>query len=211
MIIVSSNPLGKTQIRYSHTDVPVPDFSAYRRPTSNDKSQALDADMGRRAFTYVVMAGMGIAGLHAGKNAVGNFLLTMSASADVLALAKIEVDLTTIPEGKNAAMKWRGRPLFVRHRTVDEIEDSKSVNLSELKDPQHDDERVQRPEWLVLLGVCTHLGCVPIANAGDFGGYYCPCHGSHYDASGRVRKGPAPLNLEVPEYTFTDENTLVVG
>ena len=198
-------------MRFSHTDVPVPDFSVYRRPTSVDKGQPLDADMGRRAFTYVVMAGMGITGLHAGKNVVTNFLQTMSASADVLALAKIEVDLTAIPEGKNAALKWRGRPLFVRHRTAAEIEDSKNTNLAELRDPQHDDDRVQRPEWLVLLGVCTHLGCVPIANAGDFGGYYCPCHGSHYDASGRIRKGPAPLNLEIPEYSFPDENTLIVG
>ena len=202
---------GKTQIRYSHTDVPMPDFSAYRRPTSNEKNQALDADMGRRAFTYVVMAGMGVTGLHAGKGAVTNFLQTMSASADVLALAKIEVDLTTIPEGKNAALKWRGRPLFVRHRSAAEIEESKNVNLADLRDPEHDDDRVQRPEWLVLMGICTHLGCVPIANAGDFGGYYCPCHGSHYDSSGRIRKGPAPLNLEIPEYTFSDENTLVVG
>lgn len=202
---------GKTQMRFSHTDVPVPDFSAYRRPSSNEKGQPLDSDMGRRAFTYVVMAGMGIAGLHAGKNAVVNFLQTMAASADVLALAKIEVDLTTIPEGKNAALKWRGRPLFVRHRTAAEIEDCKNTNLAELRDPQHDDDRVQRPEWLVLLGVCTHLGCVPIANSGDFGGYYCPCHGSHYDASGRIRKGPAPLNLEIPEYSFPDENTLIVG
>lgn len=198
-------------MRYSHTDVEVPDFSSYRRTTSNEKSQPLDAHMGRRAFTYVVMAGMGITGLHTGKNAVINFLQTMSASADVLALAKIEVDLNTIPEGKNAALKWRGRPLFVRHRTAAEIEDSKNTNLSELRDPEHDDDRVQRPEWLVLLGVCTHLGCVPISNAGDYGGYYCPCHGSHYDASGRIRKGPAPLNLEIPEYTFTDETTLVVG
>ena len=167
--------------------------------------------MGRRAFTYVVMAGMGVAGLHAGKGAVTNFLQTMSASADVLALAKIEVDLTTIPEGKNAALKWRGRPLFVRHRSAAEIEESKNVNLADLRDPEHDDDRVQRPEWLIIMGICTHLGCVPIANAGDFGGYYCPCHGSHYDSSGRIRKGPAPLNLEVPEYAFSDENTLVVG
>ena len=101
--------------------------------------------------------------------------------------------------------------MFIRHRTAEEIETEKSTQLSVLRDPQHDHERVQRPEWLVVLGVCTHLGCVPIANAGDFGGYYCPCHGSHYDASGRIRKGPAPLNLEVPIHTFTDETTLLVG
>lgn len=136
---------------------------------------------------------------------------SMSASADVLAMAKIEVKLSDIPEGKNATFKWRGKPLFVRHRSSEEIKRESEVNLAQLRDPQHDSERVQKPEWLILIGVCTHLGCVPIANAGDFGGYYCPCHGSHYDASGRIRKGPAPLNLEIPYYEFTDDQTLLVG
>jgi len=136
---------------------------------------------------------------------------TMNASADVMAMANIEVDLTTIPEGTGVTVKWRGKPLFIRHRTAEEIAREEAVEPSTLRHPQHDSERVQKPEWLVLLGVCTHLGCVPIANQGDFGGYYCPCHGSHYDASGRIRKGPAPLNLEVPEYTFTDDTTLLVG
>ena len=135
----------------------------------------------------------------------------MSASADVLALAKIEVKLNDIPEGKNVTFKWRGKPLFIRHRTAEEIDTESKVDMSTLRDPQLDSDRAQRPEWLVLLGVCTHLGCVPIANSGEFGGYYCPCHGSHYDASGRIRKGPAPLNLEIPIHTFVDENTLVVG
>ena len=135
----------------------------------------------------------------------------MSATADVLALAKIEVKLGDIPEGKNMTFKWRGKPLFIRHRTSEEVAVEQGVNVSTLRDPEPDSNRVQKPEWLVVIGVCTHLGCVPIANSGDFGGYYCPCHGSHYDASGRIRKGPAPLNLEVPPYTFVDEGTLVVG
>jgi len=101
--------------------------------------------------------------------------------------------------------------LFIRHRTAAEIAQEEAVAVSSLRDPQHDSERTKNPEWLVVLGVCTHLGCVPIANSGDFGGYYCPCHGSHYDASGRIRKGPAPLNLEVPEYIFPTEDTLLVG
>ena len=107
--------------------------------------------------------------------------------------------------------KWRGKPLFVRHRTSEEVEDVRSVDVSSLRDPANDADRVQKDDWLVVIGVCTHLGCVPIANAGDFGGYYCPCHGSHYDASGRIRKGPAPENLEVPAYEFLDESTMVVG
>ena len=126
-------------------------------------------------------------------------------------MAKIEVKLGDIPEGKSVTFKWRGKPLFIRHRTPEEIATERGIALSTLRDPQQDEERTKRPEWLVVLGVCTHLGCVPIANSGDFGGYYCPCHGSHYDASGRIRKGPAPLNLEVPEYIFADDTTLVVG
>lgn len=145
------------------------------------------------------------------KALVTQFISSMSASADVLALAKIEIKLSDIPEGKSVTFKWRGKPLFIRHRTGAEIATEQGVNIGELRDPQTDDVRCQKPEWLVVLGVCTHLGCVPIANAGDFGGYYCPCHGSHYDASGRIRKGPAPLNLEVPEYSFPEENLLIVG
>ncbi len=107
--------------------------------------------------------------------------------------------------------------LFIRvhlpsyFRTATEIEKERGVDVASLRDPQSDDERTQNPEFLIILGVCTHLGCVPIANAGEFGGYYCPCHGSHYDASGRIRKGPAPLNLEVPEYTFPEEGIVLVG
>lgn len=142
---------------------------------------------------------------------VSDFIGSMSASADVLALAKIEIKLSDIPEGKSVTFKWRGKPLFIRHRTAEEIATEKNVNIAELRDPQADEERAQNPKFLVVLGVCTHLGCVPIANAGEFGGYYCPCHGSHYDASGRIRKGPAPLNLEVPPYAFPEENLLVVG
>lgn len=152
----------------------------------------------------------------------------MSASADVLALAKIEINLDEIPEGKNVTFKWRGKPLFVRHRTAEEVDKEAAVDVGSLRDPQHDTDRVKNPEWLIILGVCTHLGtcldlitvlcniafiagCVPMANAGDYGGYYCPCHGSHYDASGRIRAGPAPLNLEVPYYEFVEDNLLVVG
>jgi len=140
-----------------------------------------------------------------------DFLVNMSASADVLAQAKVEVDLASIPEGKNVIIKWRGKPVFIRHRTEDEIKEAEDTKWEALRDPQPDSDRVQKPEWLIMLGVCTHLGCVPIGEAGDFGGWFCPCHGSHYDISGRVRKGPAPLNLEIPAYDFPEENALVIG
>lgn len=167
--------------------------------------------MGRKAATYAIMVGGGAVSIHAAKNAVTGLLSTMSASADVLAMAKIEVDIAAIPEGKNMILKWQGKPLFVRHRSADEIEEVRSVDVNSLRDPQHDNDRVVRDKWLVVIGVCTHLGCVPIANSGDFGGYFCPCHGSHYDASGRIRKGPAPANLEVPTHEFQSDELLIVG
>ena len=108
-------------------------------------------------------------------------------------------------------IKWRGKPVFVRHRTADEIKDAESFDWHTLRDPQPDEDRVKKPEWLIMLGVCTHLGCVPIGEAGDYGGWFCPCHGSHYDVSGRVRKGPAPLNLEVPAYDFPEEDKVLIG
>ncbi|KAJ1966880.1 ubiquinol--cytochrome-c reductase catalytic subunit rip1, partial [Dimargaris verticillata] len=138
------------------------------------------------------------------------FLANLSASADVLALAKVEVDLNAIPEGKNVIIKWRGKPVFVRHRTPEEIEEANQIDISSLRDPQTDADRVKQPEWLVMLGICTHLGCVPVGESGDFGGWYCPCHGSHYDISGRIRKGPAPLNLEVPNYEINGDS-LIIG
>jgi len=158
----------------------------------------------------VVGAGA-VATVYGAKAIVRSLVANLSPAADVVAMSKIEIKLADIPEGRSMTFKWRGKPLFLRHRTDEEIANEAAVDISGLRDPQTDEERVKNPKFLVLLGVCTHLGCVPIADAGDFGGYYCPCHGSHYDGSGRIRKGPAPLNLEVPPYDFLDEGTLVVG
>ncbi|XP_061220982.1 cytochrome b-c1 complex subunit Rieske, mitochondrial [Neopsephotus bourkii] len=199
-------------VRYVHNDVAVPDFSAYRRqdvldPTTSSQSSSES----RKGFSYLLTATTCVATAYTAKNVVTQFISSLSASADVLALSKIEIKLSDIPEGKNMAFKWRGKPLFVRHRTQAEIDQEAQVDLATLRDPQHDLDRVKKPEWVILVGVCTHLGCVPIANSGDFGGYYCPCHGSHYDASGRIRKGPAPYNLEVPTYQFLGEDVVVVG
>ena len=195
----------------------VPDFSYYRRNAVKDTSaKSNESADDRKGFSYLVAGGLGMSAAYGGKSLVNQFLSSWGASQDVLALAKIEIKLGDIPEGeifsillcfgihfilsgKNMTFKWRGKPLFIRHRTAAEIEAEVACDPATLRDPQTDAERVQDPEWLVILGVCTHLGCVPIANAGEFGGYYCPCHGSHYDASGRIRKGPAPLNLEVSQ------------
>eukprot|EP00055_Hartaetosiga_balthica_P011584 m.53111 g.53111 ORF g.53111 m.53111 type:complete len:257 (-) comp7653_c0_seq1:99-869(-) len=202
----TSSLFGKTQVRLAHIDHP--NFDSYKR----DDASVVEADYQRRAFTYLLGAGTAVAGLQLAKSLVVDFLDTMSASADVLALAKMEVDLSTIPVGKNVTFKWRGKPVFVRHRPQSEIDTERAVDVSSLRHKESDEDRVTKPEWLVVLGICTHLGCVPIANAGEFGGYFCPCHGSHYDASGRIRKGPAPFNLEIPDHEFKDEeNKLVIG
>jgi ubiquinol-cytochrome c reductase iron-sulfur subunit len=141
---------------------------------------------------------------------------SMNPSADVLALASSEVDLSGVEEGMAITIKWRGKPVFIRHRTEEEIQEARAVDVSTLRDPQPDEARVEKPEWLVMVGVCTHLGCVPLGQNptdphGDFDGWFCPCHGSHYDSSGRIRKGPAPLNLQVPEYAFVDDTTVLIG
>lgn len=201
-----------TQLRMVHTDFKIPDYSEYRRNSVKDpNSSSADSYKTRNGFTYMVLGTAATGTVFCAKAIVHKFILSMAPSADVLALASVEVNLNEIPEGKNATIKWRGKPLFVRHRTTAEIQTEQNTPLSELRDPEDDSVRTQKPEWLVIIGVCTHLGCVPIANAGDWGGYYCPCHGSHYDAAGRIRKGPAPTNMEIPPYTFVDENTLIVG
>jgi ubiquinol-cytochrome c reductase iron-sulfur subunit len=140
------------------------------------------------------------------------FISQMNPDAGALALSSTEVDLSPVKEGQAITVKWRGKPVFIRYRTKKEIEEAKDVVLRTLPDPEADSARTKKGEeqWLVLVGVCTHLGCIPKGQSlgdsrGDFGGWFCPCHGSHYDTSGRIRKGPAPRNLEVPAYAFTDE------
>ena len=135
----------------------------------------------------------------------------MNPDASIKALAITEVDISNIGLGKTITVVWRGKPVFIRRRTQEEINEAQNVKLEELKDPQKDQDRVKKSEWLVMLGVCTHLGCVPLGNKGEFNGWFCPCHGSHYDTSGRIRKGPAPTNLEIPKYEFVDNNTIKIG
>ena len=150
------------------------------------------------------------------------FINNLNPAADTLALASVEVNVAPVQVGQAITVKWRGKPLFIRHRTPEEIKAAEAVPLSELRDPQTDNSRVTdtakkvRPEWLVQIGVCTHLGCVPLGNKpgdpkGPFGGWFCPCHGSQYDTSGRIRKGPAPKNLAVPDYLFTSDTVVKIG
>lgn len=172
-------------------------------------------DPGRRDF--MVMTATALTAVGAGVVA-WPFVNSMNPAADVLALASIEVDLSAVQPGQTIKVKWRGVPVFIRHRTPEDIEASRAVNVSELRDPEADDARVKKghEQWLVMVGVCTHLGCIPLGGAGDFGGgdgggWFCPCHGSHYDTAGRVRKGPAPKNLVVPEYAFLSDTRIKIG
>jgi ubiquinol-cytochrome c reductase iron-sulfur subunit len=167
----------------------------------------------RRDFLYLVAGGMTVVG---GALAVWPVIDSMSPAADVRALSTVEVDLSPVDVGMSITVTWRGNPVFIRHRTPKEIEAARSVDLDALPDPEPDAERVQNPDWLVMIGVCTHLGCVPKGQRpgdpkGDYNGWFCPCHGSHYDTAGRIRKGPAPKNLVVPPYTFTDQTTIRIG
>jgi len=177
------------------------------------------ADPTRRDFLMVATGALGAVGV--GFTA-WPFINNLNPAADTLALASIEVNVKPIEVGQAITVKWRGKPVFVRHRTPEEIKEAEAVKLSELPDPQTDNARVTdtakkvRPEWLIVIGVCTHLGCVPLGTKpgdpkGEYGGWFCPCHGSQYDTSGRIRKGPAPKNMLVPDYLFTSDTLVKIG
>tara|TARA_A100001011_G_scaffold374034_1_gene434089 strand:- start:2180 stop:2701 length:522 start_codon:yes stop_codon:yes gene_type:complete len=162
----------------------------------------------RRVFIHQASGAMGVV---AAASAGWPLIDQMNPSKDVEALAKIEIDISNIQEGQSKTVLWRGKPVFIKHRSSKEIEDAENVDISILPHPEKDQERVKNPKYLVLVGVCTHLGCVPASDKGEYKGWFCPCHGSHYDTSGRIRKGPAPKNLEIPPYVFKNDNTILVG
>ena len=179
---------------------------------NNKSSPETDIDS-RRDFLYlssISIGGLGVATF------IWPFLKSMNPAEDTLALGSTEVDLSNISIGQSMTVKWRGKPVFIRRRTPEEIVEANNVDITLLRDPMSDKDRVQKEEWLVLEGVCTHLGCVPLGQKmtdtkGEYNGWFCPCHGSHYDTSGRVRKGPAPDNLPVPPYKFTSDTTIKIG
>lgn len=167
----------------------------------------------RRDFLLYATTVVGVAGT---AMAVWPFIDSMNPAADTLALSTTEVDISSVAEGQAITVTWRGKPVFIRHRTAAEIEAAEAVNVADLRDPQTDQSRVKKPEWLIVVGICTHLGCIPLGQKpadpkGEFGGWFCPCHGSQYDTSGRIRKGPAPLNLAVPNYTFLTDTSIRIG
>lgn len=167
----------------------------------------------RRDFLYITTGMVGAVGVTA---TAWPFIDSMNPSADVLGLASVEVNLASMEPGQRLTVKWRGQPVFIDRRLDETVDEIRSVDLATLRDPETDEERIKRDEWLVVIGVCTHLGCVPLGQRegdilGDWGGWFCPCHGSHYDMSGRIRKGPAPKNLVVPPYSFVTDTVIVIG
>jgi ubiquinol-cytochrome c reductase iron-sulfur subunit len=176
---------------------------------------ATTAGTTRRDFLYIATAAAGAVGAAA---VAWPLIQQMNPDASVLALASTDVDLGPIAEGQIVTVKWRGKPVFISHRTKKEIDEARAVPMNQLPDPQPDQARVKqgKDQWLVVIGVCTHLGCVPQGQKpseprGQYGGWFCPCHGSEYDTSGRIRRGPAPTNLEVPTYTFESDTLVKIG
>ena len=170
-------------------------------------------DETRRDFLYLATGAMTAVGAAA---IAWPLVQNMNPSADVLALSSIEFDLSPIEVGQSVTVAWRGKPVFARHRTAEEITAANDVDIKNFRDPELDSDRVQKPEWLIMVGICTHLGCIPLGQKsgepkGEFDGWFCPCHGSHYDTSGRIRIGPAPRNLDVPEYVFLSDTVIKIG
>jgi len=180
---------------------------------SQDQVPSVSNKENRRDFLYlssVAIGGVGVAAF------MWPFIKSMNPAEDTLALGSTEVDISNINEGQSVTVKWRGKPVFIRKRTQEEINEANNIDIASLRDPIQDSERVQKPEWLILIGVCTHLGCVPLGQKttdtkGEYNGWFCPCHGSHYDTSGRIRKGPAPDNLPVPPYKFISDKKIIIG
>lgn len=164
----------------------------------------------RRDFLYIATGAVGAVGA---AGLVWPFVSQLQPDASVLALSTTEVDLSPVAEGQIVTVQWRGKPIFISHRTAKEIEEARAVPLSSLPDPQSDQDRVKsgKDQWLVVIGICTHLGCVPLGHQGPYQGWFCPCHGSAYDTSGRIRQGPAPLNLALPPYNFVSDTKILIG
>jgi ubiquinol-cytochrome c reductase iron-sulfur subunit len=173
-------------------------------------TKTVTTEHSRRDFLYIATASIGAVGA---ASVVWPLINSMNPDASVLALSSTEVDLSPVAVGQIITVKWQGKPVFISHRTPKEIKEAQDAKLSDLIDPQPDSARVKKgkDEWLVVVGICTHLGCVPLGHMGDYDGWFCPCHGSQYDSSGRVRRGPAPLNLAVPPYEFTSDKAIKIG
>jgi len=203
--LLSGKPVENDK-RYTVTDnpaeFPVQNFEEYRRTG--------DATSNKLASYGALMAASATGGLGI-KSGVVDLLGLLNQNAVAVAASTMDFDTASVPEGTTITIKWKGKPVFVRHRTQAEIQTELKTPMYDLKEPQADEDRRKKPEFILLIGICTHLGCVPLSNAGEFNGWFCPCHGSHYDTAGRIRKGPAPRNLELVPHRFDTETELTIG
>jgi ubiquinol-cytochrome c reductase iron-sulfur subunit len=198
-------------------------LNAKRKKSVSATRNADAAQPTRRDFLYIATGSMAAVGTAA---LAWPFISQMNPDASTRALASIDVDVSSMAPGQAITVKWRGKPVFIRYRTDEEIEAARAVPIDELKDPLANNDNLGASEpatdvnrtagegmenWIVMIGSCTHLGCVPVGTSGDFNGWFCPCHGSHYDTAGRIRKGPAPRNLEIPVFAFTSDTTVTIG
>jgi len=195
--------------RLAHTDLQTPSFSKFRYSSNLDPTKTANVEGAKALESFCAtstMAGL----LILGKSMAHGVVEALMPNQNIRFSANLEVELDKIPEGKGVIVTWNSKPVFVRHRTEAEMKEQLAIDVSGLRDPTADVDRFHDMKWQVMLGVCTHLGCVPIADKGDYGGFYCPCHGSHYDLAGRIRKGPAPRNLDVPPYKIQGDS-LIIG
>ena len=193
------------------TEVRRPGGICVRRKGRKPVTSTISAEPTRRDFLYIATGVVGAVGAVA---VVWPLVDQMNPDASTIAAgAPIEVDLAPIPEGQIIKVFWRGMPIFISHRSKKEIDEARSVDVKTLPDPQDDKDRVKagHDQWLVLIGICTHLGCIPLGHQGDYDGWFCPCHGSQYDTSGRIRRGPAPANLALPPYAFVSDSKIQIG
>jgi ubiquinol-cytochrome c reductase iron-sulfur subunit len=194
------------------TDFKFPNMeSYYRKSMQNTRKSSQESVYTRKNFNAMFTFGCLGASVFYAKYVVEYLIALRQIPMKERYLSTVEVNLADIPEGKTKLYTWQGKPIYVKHRTAAEVERERSVSLDTLRDPQHDNERTKSEDWTIVVGICTHLGCIPLANKGNYGGWFCPCHGSHYDGSGRIRKGPAPKNMEVPPVKFVSDEVLLIG
>jgi len=192
---------------WHNTDSLDPIYDISKKPVDLERRY----DSTRRAAYYFMFGGTMATGVIAARNCIEAVVAYLWKPADILAMSTTEINQADIPEGKCIVILWKDSPVFIWHRTDQQIAWAREDDNADLRHAQKDEERVKDPKWYISMAVCTHLGCIPIYGAGNYHGFFCPCHGSHYDASGRIRKGPAPRNLDVPNYKFTNEGTILIG
>jgi len=208
------NELKKNQLmynRYSTGRFGSPSDTRFPRDLSQQRIDPSIANTTNKFFVYLPVAGVGVSTAIMAKFVASGFINYMAPTNSVLARANFEVDIGEVEPGTSISVTWRGKPIFIRNRTQDEIDRAHKEDNDNMRDHELDSDRHPNPTWVIVEAICSHLGCIPVVNTGNYNGWFCPCHGSHYDNSGRIRAGPAPLNLKVPPYKFLTDTRILLG